>query len=93
MNEARMYGGCWEQDGPSNWRLVWTEESVRDFYLNNILIHELGHLVDSRNTRYTDRERYAEWFAVEYGYRQSHRLGRPPRDVRRRHHKPLARRA
>ena len=24
---------------------MWTEESVRDFYLNNILIHELGHLV------------------------------------------------
>ncbi len=86
MNEARMYGGSWEQDGPSNWRLVWTEDAVRDFYLNNILIHELGHLVDSRNTRYTDRERYAEWFAIEYGYRRSHRLGRPVREVRRRHH-------
>jgi hypothetical protein len=48
---------------------VWTEQAVRDFYLNNILIHELGHLVDQRNTRTIDRERYAEWFAVEYGYR------------------------
>ncbi len=49
--EARMYGGVWEQESASSWKLVWSEESVRDFYLNNILIHELGHLVDSRNTR------------------------------------------
>jgi hypothetical protein len=71
MNEARMYGGRWEQESRQAWKLVWTEAAVRDFYLNNILIHELGHLVDSRNTRYIDRERYAEWFAVEYGYRPS----------------------
>ncbi len=38
------------------------------FYLNNILIHELGHLLDERNSTYIDRERYAEWFAVDYGY-------------------------
>jgi hypothetical protein len=68
-NEARMYGGRWEQSAKDRWRLVWTEASIKDFYLNNILIHELGHLVDHRNTRSVDRERYAEWFAIEYGYR------------------------
>ena len=52
---------------------------MRDYYLNNILIHELGHLVDSRNTGYVDRERYAEWFAVEYGYKQSRPSGPPKR--------------
>lgn len=71
--EARMYGGVWEQEPSGVWRLTWTEETIRDFYLNNILIHELGHLVDTRNTRYVDRERYAEWFAIEYGYRRSRR--------------------
>src|SRR6185295_4741618 len=60
-NEARMYGGRWVQQGTS-WKLVWTEQAIKDFYLNNILIHELGHLVDNRNTNYDDRERYAEWF-------------------------------
>jgi hypothetical protein len=69
MTEARMYGGRWELQGRSRWSLIWTEASIRDFYLNNILIHELGHVVDRRNTRSVDRERYAEWFAVEYGYR------------------------
>ena len=87
VNEARMYGGVWQQESSNTWKLVWTDEAVRDFYLNNILIHELGHLVDARNTKYVDRERYAEWFAVEYGYKTSERLASLDRTVRRRHHK------
>lgn len=68
--EARMFGAKWEQtDG--EWQLVWTEKTIRDFYLNNVLIHEIGHSVDDRNTRFQDRERFANWFAVEYGYRVS----------------------
>jgi hypothetical protein len=67
-NEPRMYGARWAQHG-TNWQLVWTEDAARDFYLNNVLIHELGHLLDNRNSNYRDRERYAEWFAIEYGYK------------------------
>ena len=70
-NETRQFGGRWVQRSPSLWTLVWTEASIRDFYLNNILIHELGHLLDDRNTNYRDRERYAEWFAIEHGLRPS----------------------
>jgi hypothetical protein len=86
--EAEMYGGRWEQDGPTSWKLVWTEQALRDFYLNNILIHELGHLLDSRNSRSVDRERYAEWFAVQYGYKPTRRFLRGTREVTQRHHKP-----
>lgn len=68
--EARMYGGRWQRDGDV-WRLIWTPESIRDFYLNNVLIHEIGHANDERNSRFDDRERYANWFAIEYGYRAS----------------------
>lgn len=86
-NEAKMYGGKWEQVGTS-WTLTWTEEAIRDFYLNNILIHELGHLLDDRNSTYTDRERYAEWFAIHYGYRATGggAARRPRQKTRRRHH-------
>lgn len=63
--EARMFGGRWEQESEAVWKLIWTDQSIKDFYLNNILIHELGHLVDSRNTRSVDRERFAEWFALD----------------------------
>jgi hypothetical protein len=85
INEARMYGGRWRQTAPGVWALEWTEESVRDFYLNNILIHELGHVIDSRNTGYVARERFAEWFALEYGFKRS-RAARPPKKIVRRHH-------
>ncbi|WP_442485776.1 hypothetical protein [Aeoliella sp. SH292] len=87
FNEAKMYGGEWRQD-KTTWTLHWTQEAIRDFYLNNILIHELGHLLDERNSSYVDRERYAEWFAVRYGYRASggDQARRPNRQVRRRHH-------
>lgn len=87
MNEARMYGGRWDEPAPGSWRLTWTPQAIQDFYLNNILIHELGHLVDDRNSTYTDRERFAEWFAIQYGYRATGgREGRKPGQIRRRHH-------
>jgi hypothetical protein len=87
VNEARMFGGCWVEEPGNVWKLVWTERAVKDFYLNNILIHELGHLLDDRNSRSVDRERYAEWFALEYGYKPTRRLWAPSKKlVTRRHH-------
>ncbi len=88
INEVKMYGGRWKISGPSEWRLIWSETAIQDFYLNNILIHELGHLLDDRNSSYAERERYAEWFAIEYGYRQTGgaQARAPRRRVRRRHH-------
>ena len=71
--EARMYGARWVQAGRREWKLIWTELAIRDFYLNNVLIHELGHVLDCRNSRSLDRERFAEWFAVEHGYKASRR--------------------
>jgi hypothetical protein len=84
--EARMYGGRWEQEGRASWKLVWTEDAIKDFYLNNILIHELGHLLDDRNVRPADRERYAEWFAVRHGYLATAAHRRRSKKVVRRHH-------
>ncbi|HVJ68984.1 MAG TPA: hypothetical protein VM510_13430 [Caulifigura sp.] len=68
--EAEMFGGEWAHRR-GVWTLTWTLDSLRDFYLNNILIHEVGHAIDQRNTRSVDRERFANWFAIEYGYRWS----------------------
>ena len=84
--EASMYGGSWEHERGSIWKLVWTEEAIKDFYLNNILMHELGHLLDDRNSSYVDRERFAEWFALRHGYQATaHLRNRTDRVVRRRH--------
>jgi hypothetical protein len=70
--EARMFGGRWKHEN-GLWRLYWTTETIRDFYLNNILIHEVGHAIDDRNRRAADRERFANWFAIEHGYKASRR--------------------
>jgi hypothetical protein len=83
--EARMYGGRWVHQRGSVWKLVWTEQAIKDFYLNNILMHELGHLLDDRNSSYVERERYAEWFATHYGYRTTRRLSPSQQEIVRRH--------
>lgn len=64
-----MFGGIWDRPTHDRWRLIWTPETIRDFILNDVLIHEIGHLYDKRNTNYDKREAYAEWFAIEYGFR------------------------
>jgi hypothetical protein len=66
--ETEMFGGRWVQDGHF-WKLVWTQDTIRDYYLNNVLIHEIGHANDRRNTNFRRREQFADWFAIEYGYR------------------------
>jgi len=43
--------------------LVW----LRRFYVRDVLMHEIGHHVDSRNTTRKDRERFAEEFAKKHG--------------------------
>lgn len=85
--ETEMFGGRWQRETDDLWKLIWTEHTVRDFYLNNVLIHELGHLLDTRNTGYAERERYAEWFAIEYGYKPSRAAREGERAVRKRHHR------
>ncbi len=68
--EAGMYGGVWSQHGRV-WHLTCNESTLRDFYLNNVLIHEIGHVLDDRNTNPRKREQFANWYATEYGYRAS----------------------
>lgn len=69
LRETSMYGGVWDRPTHDRWRLTWTPATARDFVLNNVLIHEIGHLNDNRNTNYDKREAYAEWFAIEYGFK------------------------
>jgi hypothetical protein len=45
--------------------------SLKSFFLRDVLMHEIGHHVDRGNADQTHKrsERFAEWFASEYGYR------------------------
>src|SRR3989344_1003248 len=69
--DAKKFGGRWEQKKGSKWDLIWTPQTIKDFYLDHVLIHEVGHLIDTQNKSHRDRERFAEWFAIEYGRRYS----------------------
>jgi hypothetical protein len=40
---------------------------VHRFYLRDVLMHEIGHHVDSRNTTRKDREQFAQRFARTHG--------------------------
>lgn len=56
----------------STWVLEMSEASLKKFYLQDVLIHEIGHHVDwlrrSAGSKLT--EEFAEWFATEYGFRR-----------------------
>ena len=51
------------------WFLQWEKETIRDYYLNSLLLHEIGHFVESVYQRYwskanrNKRENFADNFA------------------------------
>ncbi len=47
-----------------------TESALREFYLRDVFIHEMGHHVDRFFKKNNAKsEGFAEWFATEYGFR------------------------
>lgn len=50
-------------------QVIFDLESLKRFYLQDILIHEIAHHIDKTNTTFRERENFAKWFATEYGYR------------------------
>lgn len=71
--EANKYGGKIIEDGKYH-SVQWTKESIKHFYLENILVHELAHVYDRKNTRNVDRERFAEGYVLKYGSKSPLRL-------------------
>jgi hypothetical protein len=57
-----------------NWTLKWTEEKIKKYYLEGLLLHEIGHQMDSAYQRYWSprykkkrAENYADNFAYYWG--------------------------
>ncbi|MCP4439306.1 MAG: hypothetical protein GY810_10235 [Aureispira sp.] len=36
----------------NKWYLKWTRESIKQYYLEHLILHEIGHLVDSQYSRF-----------------------------------------
>jgi hypothetical protein len=50
-------------------QVIFDLTSLKRYYLQNVLIHEIAHHIDQTNTTFRKRENFAKWFATEYGYR------------------------
>jgi hypothetical protein len=59
----------------SHWLAEVDERELRDFYLYDVLLHEVGHHVDFRRNgcrwlrSRRKEERFANWFAASYAKR------------------------
>lgn len=63
------YYSAWTNDllfdeEKSAWYLKWTENAISDYYLNSLLLHEIGHHVDAFPSK-ADRKKYED-FADDY---------------------------
>ncbi len=53
------------------WMLKWTEEKIKNYYLEGLLLHEVGHQIDSVYQRYWSpnyKRQRAENFADNYAF-------------------------
>ncbi len=52
------------------WKLVWTEEKIKNYYLEGLLLHEIGHQMDSIYKRYWSKNyaKRAEDFADNFAF-------------------------
>jgi hypothetical protein len=66
--------GATHEPTPLGTRLRFDATSLRDFYLYDVLLHEIGHHVDRRRQQDDAAERFAHWFSDE----QARVLGKLP---------------
>ena len=77
--------------GENSYQLVWKAQDLKDYYLREVLMHEIGHIIDDRNTNPRSRESFADAFATEFGYLpyKAHKKQQNEKrhKIRRTHHK------
>lgn len=73
--EYERHGVTWTKEN-RGWQLNFSIEALRSFYIRDVFIHELGHHVDNISLGIKNlnaSERFAEWFAYEFGMRNPER--------------------
>ena len=58
------------------WQLQWSKSSIKQYYLEHLILHEIGHLIDSKNKRFYSKtnEKQKEDFANNYAFIWNNRL-------------------
>lgn len=75
--EYERHGAIWMKEN-LKWKIQFDARSLHSFYLNDVLYHEIGHHVqnitqDRKFKTYDENERFAEWFALEFGIKRNER--------------------
>jgi hypothetical protein len=84
--ELEKFGAQWKWNRDTDqWECHWSKEALRIFYLENVLIHEIGHLLDNRNTSVRKHEAFANAFADHYGNPPKRYKGEKPPHTQRKH--------
>lgn len=65
--QERLEFGAYWQKIDDQWYLCWDGDSLRDYVLNHILLHEIGHSLDDVNYGTNKGEKFAEAFAHKVG--------------------------
>jgi len=73
LNFYKKYTTNLNQDKTGIWYLQWTEEAIKRYYLESLLLHEIGHSIDSFYQRFWSKaavrqnEIYANNYALFWG--------------------------
>ncbi len=85
INEFERYGAKLEKSG-KNWISKWSIESVRKYYIQGILYHEVGHHIDryyrlwsSANSK--EIEEYADQYAIAKTANATHVFNRLQKNI------------
>jgi len=70
LNFYKKYTTELSQDSDGYWYLQWTEDLIKRYYLESLLLHEIGHSIDSFYTSFWSKasNRKKEVFANSYAY-------------------------
>ena len=77
INYYKQYNPILRQDN-GGWYLLWTEESIRKYYLETLLLHEIAHSIESFYQRFwskarkTETEDFADNYAAFWYSKRKH---------------------
>ncbi|RJP66015.1 MAG: hypothetical protein C4532_16625 [Candidatus Abyssobacteria bacterium SURF_17] len=66
MQERLEFGAYWQKI-EDEWFLCWDKDSLREYVLSHVLLHEIGHSMDDKHCGTRRGEKLAEAFAHHYG--------------------------
>jgi hypothetical protein len=67
LAQERLEFGAYWQKVDNEWFLCWDKDSLKEYILNHILLHEIGHSLDGVYYGTSRGERIAEAFACHVG--------------------------